>query len=331
MRIMHVHRYGLVAMLAAAAAFAQTPAQPPLEFEVASIKSAGPLDPMAIRQGKMHVGMKVDGAICDIGAFSLRDLIRTAYDVKDFQISGADSLGSPMDAQRFNIEAKLPRGTTEKDVPQMLQALLAERFKLAIHRETREQSVYALIVAKGGPKLKEAEPDPPAPKDAPENPTTPKAGERVFAMGPDQVRVSGNMRDGGGGVTVKGGPMGQMHVTMADGKMHLEAAKMTMAGLADLATRFAGRPVVDMTELKGEYQVSLDLSMDDLRNVARAAGMVMPGGPAPAGAAGIVDASDPSGSTIFTSIQQMGLKLEARKAPLPFIVVDHFEKLPTEN
>lgn len=331
MRIRFLRSFPLTAFLAATAAFAQTPAPPPLAFEVASIKPAGPLDPIAIQQGKAHVGMKVDGAICDIGSFSLRDLIRTAYEVKDYQISGADSLGSPMDAQRFNIQATLPAGATEKQVPQMLQTLLAERFKLVIHRETKDQSIYALVVAKGGPKLKLSEPDPPA-VEAPRQaaPEAPKEGERVLGVGSNEVRVSGNMRDGKG-ITVKGGPMGQMHVTMADGKMHMEAAKMTMAGLADVATNFVGRPVVDMTELKGDYQVALDLSMDDLRNVARAAGMVMPGAPGAGVGNGIVDASDPSGSTIFASIQQMGLKLEARKAPLPFIVIDHFEKSPTEN
>src|SRR5271154_6504160 len=97
---------------AAIAAFAQTPPPSPLAFEVASIKPAGPLDPMAIAQGKLRIGMKVDGAICDIGAFSLLDLIRTSYEVKDYQITGADSLGSPIDAQRFNIQATMPEGAT---------------------------------------------------------------------------------------------------------------------------------------------------------------------------------------------------------------------------
>lgn len=274
--------------------------------------------------------MKVDGAICDIGAFSLRDLIRTAYEVKDYQISGADSLGSPLDAQRFNIQAAMPEGATEKQVPQMLQALLAERFKLVVRRETKDQSVYALVVGKGGPKLKESEPDPPAPEASPENPDAPKKGETVFGVGGNQVRVSGSMT-GGNGLTVKGGPMGQMQVTMADGKMHMQAAKMSMASLADIATTFVGKPVVDMTELKGNYQVALDLSMDDLKNVARAAGLTMPGAPGGNASQGVADAADPSGSTIFASIQQLGLKLESRKAPLPLIVVEHFEKSPTEN
>jgi uncharacterized protein (TIGR03435 family) len=330
MRLVRGRTCSLAIFFAATAIFAQ-PAPPPPAFEVVSIKPAAALDPVAISQGKVRVGMKVDGAICDIGSFSLRDLIRTAYEVKDYQISGLDSLGAAMSAQRFNIQATLPEGATEKQVPQMLQALLAERFKLVIHRETRDQPVYALIVAKGGPKLKDAEPDPPAPADAaPATPDAPKKGEAVFGQGANQVRISGNPTDGKG-MVVKGGPMGQMHMTMADGKLHLEASKMTMASLADVATNFVGKPVVDMTELKGNYQVALDLSMDDIKNVARAAGLNMPGTPAGNAANAPVDASDPSGSSIFASVQQLGLKLDARKAPLPYIVVDHFEKMPTEN
>ncbi|MGA3189216.1 MAG: TIGR03435 family protein [Bryobacteraceae bacterium] len=315
----------VAALFSATVSLAQTPAAPALVFEVASIKPSGPLDPVAIQSGKMRIGMKVDGAICDIGAFSLKDLIRTAYEVKDFQISGPDWLGSAMNAQRFNIQATMPEGATEKQVPQMLQALLAERFKLVIHRETKDHAVYALIVGKGGPKLKESEPDP----AAPEVPEEPKKGETVMGQGSSQVRISGSM-EGGKGITIKGGPQGQMHMTMADGKMHMEAAKMTMSAFADMLTPFVDRPVVDMTELKGNYQVALDLSMDDLKNVARAAGMGMAASGGDGGKA-LTDASDPSGSSIFVSVQQLGLKLDARKAPLLLIVIDHLEKAPTEN
>jgi uncharacterized protein (TIGR03435 family) len=309
-----------IALLLTTAAFAQTPA---LTFEVASVKPAGPLDPAAIASGKMRIGMKVDGAICDIASFSLCDLIRTAYDVKDYQITGPDWLGNPMSAQRFNIQATMPEGATEKQVPQMLQALLADRFKLVFHRDSKDHSVYALIVAKGGSKLKESAPDAPAP----ETPEEPKKGEMVMGQGSSQMRISGSMD--GKGTVIRGGPTGQMKMSMVDGKMHMETAKMTMAMLCEFSSRFVDRPVVDMTELKGNYQVALDLSMDDLKNVAKAAGMAMPGGggdgKAPA------EASDPSSSSIFQSIQQMGLKLEARKAPLDLIVIDHLEKAPTEN
>ncbi|HEX5227109.1 MAG TPA: TIGR03435 family protein [Bryobacteraceae bacterium] len=333
MRTSSPRTIGVAVLLAATAALAQTPAAPPLTFEVASVKPAGPLNPQAIMQGKVSVGMKVDGAICRIASFSLRDLIRTAYEVKDYQISGVDSLGNPLSAERFDIQATLPEGATEKQVPQMLQALLADRFKLVVHRESREQSVYALVVAKGGPKLQPAEADPAqeTSKDTTPASSDPKKGETVLGQGDNQIRISGNMRDGKG-IVVKGARMGAMHVAMVDGKMHLEAERMTMATLADTATSFVGKPVVDMTELKGEYKVTLDLSMDDLKNVARGAGFgAMMAGGAAASDPSPAQASDPTGSTIFVSIQQMGLKLEQRKAPLPFLVVDHFKKSPTEN
>jgi uncharacterized protein (TIGR03435 family) len=150
-----------------------------------------------------------------------------------------------------------------------------------------------------------------------------------MGQGSSQVRISGNMENGKG-VTVKGGPQGQMKMAMVDGKMHMEAARMDMPTLCEFASRFVDRPVVDMTELKGHYQVALDLSMDDLKNVAKAAGMAMPAGGGDAGK-GAAEASDPSGSSIFQSVQQMGLKLDARKAPLDIIVIDHLEKAPTEN
>jgi uncharacterized protein (TIGR03435 family) len=88
-----------------------------------------------------------------------------------------------------------------------------------------------------------------------------------------------------------------------------------------------------MTELKGNYQVALDLAMGDLQNVARRAGIAGVEAPLASGGAGGLPsdaASDPSGS-VFKSVQQLGLKLEPRKAPLDQIVVDHVEKMPTEN
>ena len=104
--------------------------------------------------------------------------------------------------------------------------------------------------------------------------------------------------------------------------------------IAEALSAFVDRPVVDQTEIKGDYQVAFDLTMDDMRNAARKAGVALPMGPAPGGAAaggGAPVASDPTGPTIFNTIQQMGLKLEAKKAPMESIVVDHLEKAPTEN
>ena len=112
-------------------------------FEVASIKPAQPPDPATMMQGKFKVGLHVDAGRADIGFFSLRDLISVAYGVKDYQIAGPDWLNG----QRFDIAAKMPEGAKEDQVPEMLRALLAERFHLEVHRETREHSIYALVEA----------------------------------------------------------------------------------------------------------------------------------------------------------------------------------------
>ncbi len=316
---------------------------PPAAFEVASIKPAPPPDPSKMMNGKMHLGMQVDGARVDIGFLSLADLIRIAYGIKSHQLSGPDW----MSAQRFDIMAKMPEGATKEQVPAMLQALLAERFKLTVHHDSKEASVYALVVGKNGVKMKEAPPDPePAPGEVP--PTEPKQQQSgvVFNAGGNQMRVTqGGGTGEGKAVSFGGGPMGQMKMSMGEGGMHMEFAKMTMPAFAEMLTRFTDHPVVDMTDLKGKYQVAMDIPMEDLKYMARnaGAGMVVmgpgpgagagPGGPAGGGpSAGPADAaSAPSGASVFASVQKLGLKLEPRKAPVDMIVVDHVEKTPTDN
>src|SRR5258706_5235667 len=127
-----------VALFVSAAVSAQ-PAPPKpaaLAFEVATIKAAGPLNPQAIMSGQMRIGMKVDAARVDIASFSLADLIRTAYKIKPHQLTGPDWMGG----ERFNIVAKMPVGATAEHVPEMLEAHLAERFKLTIHLDAKYQA-----------------------------------------------------------------------------------------------------------------------------------------------------------------------------------------------
>jgi uncharacterized protein (TIGR03435 family) len=311
--------------LAAGAALGQTTAPGP-EFEVASVKPAAPLDRGQILSGQAHVGMRIDAARVDIGFMSLADLIRVAYRVKPYQVSGPDWMAS----ERFDVLAKLPEGASREQVPEMLQALLADRFKLTVHRESKEHAVYALVVGKNGPKLKESAPDADAPAGG-----APTAG---YDANP-QVRISG--RGENTQVSISGGQFGTAHMSMGpDGTMHLEAPKMTMAAFADTLSRFFDRPVVDLTELKGTYQMALDLSMEDLRNAARNFGVMAPGmgagraglGGGRGGAGAPADAaSDPGGLSIFAAVQELGLKLEPRKTPVDLIVIDHLEKAPTEN
>ena len=88
-----------------------------------------------------------------------------------------------------------------------------------------------------------------------------------------------------------------------------------------------------MTDLKGSYQIALDLPMEDLQIIAQkqAATLGIPMPSPPPGASPADIASTPGGGAIFSAMEKLGLKLDARKAPVATIVVDHLEKTPTEN
>jgi uncharacterized protein (TIGR03435 family) len=295
-------------LLVVGAAFAQAPAAP-LSFDVASVK-LGTIDQAKIMAGQQHIGLKVEGNRVDIGISSLSELIGMAYKVKYYQIQGPDWLGPT--GQRFDILAKMPEGATKDQAPEMLQALLAERFKLTLHRTSKETQVYALIIGKNGLKMKETPPDAPV-----------AAAVDGAPAADTNMKISGTQEKG---MTITNTPAGTQKVTMVEGVMHVEASKMPMSMLCEALSRYVDHPVVDMTELKGNYQVVLDISQEDIRNVMRSVGAAMP-----AGAGGATDSASEPGSSILASVQQLGLKLEARKSPLDMIVIDHLEKLPTEN
>jgi uncharacterized protein (TIGR03435 family) len=128
-----------------------------------------------------------------------------------------------------------------------------------------------------------------------------------------------------------------MKMSMADGMMRWEFSKLSMEALVEVLSRFVDRPVVDMTELKGNYQVTLALSMEEMGNMARKAGaeagimMPMPGGGGGDAAKAPSAAASAPSSSVFSAVQALGLKLDARKAPVEVIVIDHLEKMPTEN
>jgi uncharacterized protein (TIGR03435 family) len=289
-----------------------------LAFDVASIKPSEPITPAMVQAGRIHAGMRIDGSRVDIGNFTLLQLITKAYDVKTYQVQGPSWM-TPA-AQRFDIVANLPAGATKEQVPQMLQALLAERFKLVIHRDTKEHNVYALVVAKGGAKITQTQEPAPSGDGAAPNPAI---------TGSSSVTI--NQSKGGASEVSDGAGLRQKMIPSADGKsVRFEISKASMALLAEGLSPLVDRPIVDMTELKGDYDVTFEVSMQELMNAARAAGADVPPGAPGASASPAEAASDPGGS-IFTAIQSLGLKLEPRKAPLLMIVVDQAEKMPTDN
>ena len=269
------------------------------EFEVASIKPAAP-----ITSGQqMNFGVRIDDAQARFTFFSLKDLIQIAYKVKGYQISGPDWASS----ERFDISATIPAGVKRDQLPEMLQALLAERFQLKLHRTEKEFPVYGLVVAKGGSKMKEAALE-----------TGDEAAET--AKKPFSVTGSG----GRAGTVVNFGDGSYF----ALGNNRFEAKKLTMVNVAETLARFTDRPVVDMTTLKGIYDFQLEFQPDDFQAMmirsAIAAGVTLP-------PQAIQLMERASGDSLPNALQTIGLKLEPRKAPLEVLVIDNLQKVPTVN
>src|SRR5260370_12533950 len=228
---MNALRVVIPAALLSAAAFAQT-APPRLEFEVASVKPSPP--PAA---GQVLAGIKIDGAQLHSRSLALRDYIQSAYKVKNYQVEGPAWLGS----ERYEIDAKLPARATREQVPEMLQALFADRFELKIHRETKNFPVYGLVVAKGGLKVEEV----------------PIDTEEIKKGNVDVAATAG-----AGGTSVALGHSSSFSIN-AHGT--ISGGKLTMQMLADLLARFTDKPVGDMTARKGGFTFTLPFTPAEFR------------------------------------------------------------------
>jgi uncharacterized protein (TIGR03435 family) len=204
-----VTRQALAALLVGVFA-APTLGQGKLEFEVASIR------PSSEQTDRVNVGFRATGSQVRVMYMSLKDYVGIAYRVRTGQVEGPDWTGQ----ERFDITAKIPDGASQEQVPEMFQALLADRFKLKVHRESKEVPIYALAIAKSGLKLKESVPDSVAASDG-----TSRSGTDVAASG-SAAGVAVNM---GGGAFFQ----------LAGNK--IEIKKMTMQALADMLTRFMDR------------------------------------------------------------------------------------------
>ena len=158
----------------------------------------------------------MDATQFDMKFMSLTNLIATAYKVKPYQIPGPDW----MKTQLWEIHARLPEGSTKEQIPEMLQSLLAERFKLTFHRESREHPVYALTVSKSGLKMKEAveEPATPAPEADAAKSTAPKesGGKEAMTFSTPEGEMKVNMKQQGNTVTVDVGKAGKMQMIIRD-------------------------------------------------------------------------------------------------------------------
>src|ERR1039457_7369094 len=195
------------------AAFGQGAAETPT-FEVASVKPAEP-QPM----GQMRIMMSGGPGTPDPGQLtysnaSLKDILINAYGVKGYQISGPKWL----DSERFDIVAKIPMGATKEQFRLMLQNLLAERFKLTLHHETKELPMYALVVGKGGHKLKESVEDDAAAGAAPQGGAAGDAPPPPPGAGYGGAPVMGRMKVGADGMPQLPANMGKNNMMVIDRK-----------------------------------------------------------------------------------------------------------------
>jgi uncharacterized protein (TIGR03435 family) len=279
----------LLALLAGSyCAYAQPSAK--VEFEVASIKpSSPPTGGVGYAVGCRGGPGTNDPGLYTCGDINLLALVMDAYGENFWQVSGPDW----MLMTRFDLRAVVPEGTTKEQFRIMLQNLLADRFKVAVHHETREIQRYELRVAKNGPKFKESSP---ATKD----------DANPLAPGPIK-------RDENGYPVV-----GHRGMAMTGGKARMNWPEMTMEMLANTLSGQLHGPVTDATGLTGKYDISIYWSYEDA--LAR-----------PPDADPARSTSDP-GPTIAQALQdQLGLRVESKKGPVDFLVVDHAERVPTEN
>jgi uncharacterized protein (TIGR03435 family) len=238
-------------------------------------------------------------------------LLSNAYDLKNYQVTGP----SWLDSERFDIIAKVPPGTTKQQLNVMLQNLLAERFHLALHHDTKEMQGYELSIGKNGSKLKES---------SPEDTNTLAQGGPPPAMPPGPPKRDAN------GFAVLPGP--GLVMMMEGGTKGLTARMTARAQSTSELVRMLGNqlrhPVVDKTGLTGKYDFNLEYAPD-----MSTMGPMGPGrGGAPEGTAGSAPVVEEWGPDMLTAVrEQLGLKLESKKLPVDMLIIDRVDKVPTEN
>jgi bla regulator protein BlaR1 len=260
------------------------------KFDVSSIK------PTASGEDRSTIRITPDGTA--LRGVPVLMLLRTAFNVETDRIIGVPSWAT---TNRYDIEAKVAPEDAPKleklkaeDRRAMLIPLLAERFNLKYHHETREMPTYMLTVAKGGTKLAASKPEPA------DDQTPPPLG----GTAPKGIDTRGRMM-------------------MSPGRIESQATSLDM--LAHALAPQLGRTVVDKTGLTGRYDFTLQWTPDN-------APPPMLGGPGgPGGPAHVEVATDAPTVSIFTAIQeQLGLKLESEKGNVDVIVIDHID-LPSPN
>ncbi|HLK69698.1 MAG TPA: TIGR03435 family protein [Bryobacteraceae bacterium] len=255
-------------------------------FEAASVKVSA----TQTGRGSMRGGPgTADPGQITFTNVTLFNVLLRAYDLQSFQLSAPDWLST----RRYDIAAKVPPGASKDEGNRMLQSLLAERFRMEVHRETRELQGFELVAGRNGSKLKAAvDAGPGAPADE---------------SGPPKTGADGYPILNGPGLVFMEGVSGRSVVTF------LTARAQPLSALVQLLTREFRMPILDKTGLDGKFDFKLEF--------APQAPGALPAEP-----------TDDSAANLTTAVQQqLGLRLSPAKVASVMVVVDRANPVPTEN
>jgi uncharacterized protein (TIGR03435 family) len=283
----------VLSILATAAAPLQSQTAAPekkLSFEVASIKRN-----LSAQDGGGG-GPRGDRFV--LRNVPVQTLINVAFRPTNGNLLRQQIIGGPdwIRSDRFDIDAKMSGSYPSipyQQVQLMVQSLLEDRFQLKAHREKRELPVYELVVGKGGSKIKLSE-DQTAP-DAQQSGIT-------FATG-DQEDPTPLKR-------------GAMRLTTGSSDTILSANAVQISSLVSLLQSSSDRIILDKTSLTDRFDIHLRFHRHNNVVIETPNGLISP--------------SDSPAPSIFTAIQELGLKLESAKAPLDVVIIDSVQK-PSEN
>ena len=285
----------------------------PTTFDVASVRvvklASHPVfgnrgGPGTSDPGRIH--------LCCVGMFSL---LMRAYDVDLDQIIGPSWIMDNMGPNLYQIDATMPADTTKAQFQAMMRSLLQERFHLKVHREHRNFPGYELVIAEGGPRLRESPPNQDTvDSDAPQIPPRRADGTLVLPPGPQMFTSLGR-----GVIIVQAQEKPISDLVKGMGRLIAQS-------LGENPNDFASRKprVIDRTGLTGNYDYTLRFSCDACQFAVANGAMVGP--PNPSGTAS-------EAPNIFVALQkQLGLKLvKTKDVPLDILIVDQVDKTPTAN
>lgn len=253
-------------------------------FEVASVR------PNKTGDGRVMVGVQPGGRF-NATNVPVRLLLRQAFNVQEFQIvGGPDWIAS----DRFDVIAKAPDGVefTGDVMRLMLRSMLADRFKLAVHNESRDMPVYALMKSRSDGKL----------------------GPKLSPAAVDCATVMQGRRGGPPPAPPQPGQKLECGLMIGPGRMNVGG--MPMSNFVTSLAPQVGRIVLDKTELTGNYDFELTYAPEVLGSVGGPP--LLNGGPVPV---------DPNAPNLFTALQeQLGLKLDSQRGPVDVVVIDRIEQ-----